>query len=469
MYGDDANFTAGAADGEDIMLGDNGDVLLFGTTGRLLVQVTGMPQPSAVDLITTTDTVETTGGADVMSGNAQADIVLGGVNNGGIDVVYGDRAVPTAATIDNDADDIQVGDNGLLDFSFESDTDRATLDLIRSTEDGRGGIDTISGDKGADVAIGGTAGDTIYGDDAAFAAGANDGADMLLGDNADVFLVAKGGAIAGTGDLKLILGAAVKTIRTTDAEHPEYGGSDVISGNAKGDIIAGGVQGDTLYGDRSAPTSATTGNEGNDTMLGDNGALEWLSTGRLSEITGIDIAANNPALAAKYGTATADTDLTTLDLVTTEQPTNGGRDLVFGDEGKDVVFGGTDADTLYGADGGFPGTATNNARMFGDHGRLYPQFARQQPNLNVPSPFPSRNFFAIDVGAAAGGDGDRMWGEEGADIMLGQQGDDRMFGNSGDDDMIGGHNVSGGADELEPGGAVKSKIGTAGVNDLMDG
>ena len=78
------------------------------------------------------------------------------------------------------------------------------------------------------------------------------------------------------------------TIRTTDAAHPEYGGSDVISGNAKGDIIAGGVQGDTLYGDRSVPTAGTTVNDGNDTILGDNGAFEWLSTGRLSEITGID-------------------------------------------------------------------------------------------------------------------------------------------------------------------------------------
>ena len=62
----------------------------------------------------------------------------------------------------------------------------------------------------------------------------------------------------------------------------------------------------------------------------------------------------------------------------------------------------------------------------------------------------SRNFFAIDIGDADGGEGDRMWGEEGDDIMLGQQGDDRMWGGCGDDDMIGGHNVAGGCDELAP-------------------
>ena len=37
--------------------------------------------------------------------------------------------------------------------------------------------------------------------------------------------------------------------------------------------------------------------------LGDNGALEWLSTGRLNEVLGIDIAANNAALWTKFGAA----------------------------------------------------------------------------------------------------------------------------------------------------------------------
>ena len=50
--------------------------------------------------------------------------MLGGVNNGGVDLLYGDRAVPTAATIANDGDDMLAGDNGLLDFTFGADTDR---------------------------------------------------------------------------------------------------------------------------------------------------------------------------------------------------------------------------------------------------------------------------------------------------------------------------------------------------------
>ncbi len=145
-----------------------------------------------------------------------------------------------------------------------------------------------------------------------------------------------------------------------------------------------------------------------------------------------------------------DEDLTTLDLVTTEQPTNGGRDTIYGDEGRDMVFGGTDADTIYGDDGNMDEVAdsANNDLLFGDHGRLYPQFSTLgAEGQDWRLAFNSRNFFAIDIGDIAGGEGDRMWGEEGDDTMLGQQGDDRMWGGSGDDDMTGGHNVSGGYDE----------------------
>ena len=451
LYGDDATASSGAGDGDDIMLGDNADIFLAGTTGRLLVRGT------AVDLITTTDTSETTGGADTMSGNAGADVVVGGVNG---DFLYGDRVAPTATTIANDRGDILLGDNGLLDFTFGADNDRNTLDLIRSAQDSLGKADLISGNAGGDVAMGGTAGDTIYGDDAAASAGAQDNGDILLGDNADIFLVAQGAASGG--DLRAILGSAIKTIHTTDdnGNATTTGGSDTISGNGGGDVIAGGVYGDFLYGDRSVPTAASKAVDGNDIILGDNGALEWLSTGRLNEIAGIDIAANNPALFAKYGTGTADTDLTTLDLITTEQPASGARDLIYGDEGKDFLFGGTDSDTMYGDDGDQTGAATNNDLMFGDHGRVYPQFS-------TLAGFNSRNFFSIDVGDTAGGEGDQMWGEEGADVMLGEQGDDRMWGGSGDDDMIGGTNVAGGADELtNP--QIVATLNPA-MNDLMDG
>ena len=478
MYGDDAMASAGTDDGEDVMLGDNADIFLIGTTGRLKVKVAAMTTGTAVDLITTSDRidpldpnhdtvaeVEDDGGADTMSGNAKADIMLGGVNNDNglgdpeVDTMYGDRAAPTAASIVLDSDDILLGDNGLLDFTF-GDSDQNILDLIRSFEDGLGRTDVISGNKGLDVAIGGSFDDHIYGDDTAASAAAADLGDLLLGDNADVFLVNPNGASGG--DTKLVLDAAVKTIRTTDEEHPEYGGSDTISGNAKGDIIAGGVQGDWLYGDAASIQPAL---DGDDVILGDNGAFEWLSTGRLGEIEGISIALHNPLLFAKFNGDVADTDLTTLDLITTEQPTSGGRDTIHGDEGDDLIFGGTDLDRIRGDDGDEAAEtlSANRDVLFGDHGRLYPHFSALQD-------FNSRNFFAIDTGDSDGGEGDVMYGEEGDDVMLGQQGDDRMWGGTHADDMIGGHNVEGGIDELTvPAVQAVSNPGPDDTNDLMDG
>jgi Ca2+-binding RTX toxin-like protein len=108
--------------------------------------------------------------------------------------------------------------------------------------------------------------------------------------------------------------------------------------------------------------------------------------------------------------------------------------------------------------------------MFGDHGRLYPQFSDlREAGVRWQDTLHSRNFFAIDTGAGDGGEGDRMWGQGGPDIMLGQQGDDRMWGGDGDDDMIGGHNVRGGVDELGALGVIQAGMGVAAFNDIMDG
>jgi len=486
IYGDDASASAAGADLGDMLLGDNADVFTRGAYGgAALLKALG----TGVSLITTTDTAESTGGIDTITGNAAADVILGGVAG---DTLYGDAASPVNSL---DGDDVILGDNGKLDFAADRNLllgltgtlDLTTLDLIESFTDGLGGVDTISGNAGADTAMGGTAGDTIYGDNATADGGATDKNDLLLGDNGYVWLVSPvlDGSINGA-DRILVLGGAVALVRSTDepAKGPnpsvssDTGGIDTISGNAGGDIILGGVQGDTLYGDCMVVTTATNSLDGRDIILGDNGALEWLSTGRLDEITGIEVAAQNDDLV--NGFATRDANLDTLDLVTTEQPTNGGRDTIYGDNARDVIFGGTDADTLYGDTGSETDglqSVNGNDLMFGDHGRLYPQFSRYMVNgtLVTSNDIYARNFFAIDVGDTAGGEGDRMWGEEGADIMLGQQGDDRMWGGSGDDDMIGGHNVAGGYDELSIttiAASLNPAISVPGistVNDLMDG
>jgi Ca2+-binding RTX toxin-like protein len=436
IHGDNTAASSAAGDGADILIGDNADIVLKGSAGRLLVQVAGRAQGTAVASIQTTDTSASTGGVDTVSGNAGGDVILGGV---AADKLYGDAATPVNA---QDGADILLGDNGRLDFAFNGDANLGTLDLIRSSLDGLGGSDEISGNAGGDVAIGGTAGDTMYGDNATASAGGQDGSDILLGDNADIFL-----ADPASGAAIIVLGGGVATLRTTDST-TATGGSDTIVGNAGGDIIAGGVLAETIYGD--APTKGAF--DGNDVILGDNGRLEWLYRGDTAH------AAIEATLPGAF-----DTSLTTLDLITTEVPAAhpGGQDTIFGDAGNDVAFGGEYADDLYGDTGTQAATGGGSDILFGDHGRLY-------PNRSALTNFPSRNFFAIDTGNGTAAEGDRLWGESGDDVMLGEQGDDRLWGGSGNDDIVGGSNVAGAVDELAA-TDIAATLGGAAVNDLIDG
>ncbi|MHA1215846.1 MAG: hypothetical protein ACTSPX_00790, partial [Candidatus Thorarchaeota archaeon] len=428
VYGDDALASSGASDGQDVLLGDNGEIILKGNQDGALTSF-----GSAVEKIGTTDMTEDTGGVDTIEGNASSDVILGGVQG---DTLYGDRSIPTTDSTASDGDDVILGDNGQLEFDA-GDDDLTTLDVVASNLDARGGVDTISGNAGNDVAIGGTAGDVIYGDDVVASSADSDGRDILLGDNAEIDLEGK------TGQMH-VLDSAVKMIRTTD-DDTVTGGADSISGNAAGDYIIGGVIGDLLHGDACTPD----GNDGDDVILGDNGRFNWGYQG-------------DQDFAEIESGMIFDDSLNTLDLVTTELPEAqpGGRDTIFGDEGSDTVFGGIDSDLLYGDDGDATGSDLNDDLLFGDHGRLYPQHSSLLDTN-------SGNFFAIDTGDTDGGEGDRIYGEEGDDIMLGQQGDDRMFGGTGDDDMIGGHNVEAGVDELsDP--TINATMNPS-VNDVMDG
>lgn len=446
----------------DIILGDNG-VIVFDPT----------ESANRIKWIHTTAVALDSGRSDEIYGQFEKDVILGGLNSSQ-DILVGGLD-----------DDIILGDQGELVFDGQGgepvpfgDPDLDTLDRIRSYEDGLGGGDKISGQQAQDILIGGTGGDEMYGDADGVAqplSGAEDVEDIMLGDNADIYLVAPDGAMGG--DLKLALNTAIDYIVTTDTMDPlNTGGADTMSGNAGSDIIAGGVYGDTIYGDR-LDENMTHLLDGHDIILGDNALLEWLSDGRFSDISGIDIGAENPLLFAKYGTATKDTDLTTLDLITTAQKNSGGRDYIRGDDGNDFIFGGTDADEIYGDDSDLEADTTGgNDLMFGDHGRVYPQFsALRGEGQNWWDAFNSRNFFAIDTGDADGGEGDRTWGEEGNDSMLGQQGDDRMWGGGDDDDMTGGHNVSGGYDVLTLPAVETSLFAPIAdptidaINDLMDG
>jgi Ca2+-binding RTX toxin-like protein len=291
---DDDIIMGGAAD--DSILGHTGNDILFGDSGRLRFTTLGsVESENQTRVVTRIETIAPTDGGN--------DTILGNQDNF-YDIVRDRDTILGGAANDlisgDGGDDIILGDHGLLDYILDGDA--TTLDLVTSTDPTLGGQDTIDGDGinspvvlslyGDDLILGGADADFING---------NVGNDTLLGDNGQVLYT--------TGQIRL-----VQTLSSS------VGGNDSIDGGRGEDAILGGFGADSLNGGQFA-----------DTILGDNGLLDYAYAGD--------------------ATVAADSNLATLDFVTTTNPTDGGNDVIYGGEGNDQIFGGTGADTIYGDTG----------------------------------------------------------------------------------------------------------------------
>src|SRR5262249_17981764 len=145
--GDD--ILVGGSSGDDLF-GDDGNDIIVGDNARITRDASNVVQVIATIF-------PDQGGNDTIQGNHGNDIALGGF---GSDDMHGGAN-----------DDVLLGDNGLL--SYIIDANPSTLDLITTTVPTLGASDTIHGDDGNDIVLGGTAGDMIDGDA---------GDDILLGD-----------------------------------------------------------------------------------------------------------------------------------------------------------------------------------------------------------------------------------------------------------------------------------------------
>ena len=142
----------------------------------------------------------------------------------------------------------------------------ATTDIDTLT----GGSDTIVGNAGGDIIMGGVLAETIYGD--AATPGAFDGNDVILGDNGRLEWLYTGdpafasieSGMPGAFDNSL----ATLDLITTDVPASHPGGRDTIYGDAGNDVAFGGEYADTLFGDTG--TLADSGG-GNDILFGDHG------------------------------------------------------------------------------------------------------------------------------------------------------------------------------------------------------
>jgi Ca2+-binding RTX toxin-like protein len=416
--------TPETAFGRDILIGDQGRIELF---QRNIANGSSAFASTNVTEIVTTDTTNADGGIDTIAGNGGGDIILGGV---GGDILMG--AAPSPGLVIepvniNTLDDMLIGDEGRFAFNLsgplgaadEGDDDPATLDLIETGNSAIGGNDTIHGDNGSDVALGGAGADQIYGDlyrgtGAGLISAPTPGKDVLFGD---------GGTIRLRQDI-------VTLIQSRDVGS---GGDDFIEGNERGDIIIGGFGKDRLDGESQnlalmapQPTGAN-----NDIIIGDNGELAYL-------LASDTIVGRADVSSINFNPTNFD-----LDRIRTIAPTFGDADVIRGNSDSDIIFAGTGADTVWGdtSDTGFgPDGADGTDVIFGDHGKLYYSVG---VNATLVSPFYNNFFFSIDTSSDKGGLGDLLFGNGNDDFLIGGQGDDLLFGGKGNDDIIGGHNISG--------------------------
>ena len=379
LIGGQAGDDISGNDGTDIIIGDNGEII-FDVLQTMDVEPVSF---SAVSTIQTTDILETTGGADNITGDAGDDIILGGVN-GSMDTISGGMD-----------DDILIGDNGILDYMLDGDF--STLDLILSLDDGLGGGDLVSGNAGNDIIIGGTGADILHGDDATGSAGAADGADIIVGDNARI---------------EFDNGIVARVI--TNDDDSLTGGNDFIEGNAANDVLLGGFGADEMHGDAVAPGTF----DGDDVLIGDNGEVLW------NEASGASI------------DGAGDDDQSTIDVVRSLTDIVGDVDRLFGNSGNDLMIGGGAGDFMVGdnhesapgsGDADDQADAFGHDVLIGDQGEITLMVAAVAPVLG-------QAFLASTVTRAyskeAGIDGgsDTIEGNEGRDVIIGGDDGDLLTG-----------------------------------------
>ncbi|MCQ2104647.1 MAG: hypothetical protein MJZ26_02540 [Fibrobacter sp.] len=225
--------------GKDTLIGGNGDDVIYGGGGD--------------------DHIDGSAGNDLIYGEKGHDRILGGSDNDtifggeGMDIVFGDRitdgskdvAAPFAVDTTNKT---AAFSQEFIDAQFAKDSpdkykiaqDEFEFNIEKLNENGS--VSTIhvgntdsSEDNGSDIIYGDEGNDLIFGDDGSGTT--NGGADKIYG---------------GIGN-------------------------DIIDGDGGNDTISGGIDNDLIYG--GAGDDIIDGGAGNDMLYGDNGVIDYDSTG----------------------------------------------------------------------------------------------------------------------------------------------------------------------------------------------
>lgn len=305
--------------------GEKGDTIdLSGVTASSITyEIDGGPGDDTI-------TLNANAGQAVIYGGPGTDTITAGA---GDDIIYGQDGWDTI--YGGDGKDLIFGDDGRL-------SEDATESTLRARVGPADGNDTIRGQGGMDILIGGGGDDDIEG-------GAE--MDFILGDGGKITfnspMTADHIAAGGVADTERFINGGVDTLKGGAGNDVIFGGrgndfifgeanDDLLFGEAGTDWIEGGSEADTIYGDSGSPTTYVVGDL--DLIDPDKGIVDlWyeMKPGGSGETDAI------------FGDAGADTIFG-----------SGGNDYILGLAGNDTIFGGSGADSIGGGEG--------NDTIFGD-------------------------------------------------------------------------------------------------------
>jgi len=413
--------------GDDIVLGDSGQVLWDTTTLKL----------ARVETRESTDD-----GGDTIHAGAGNDLVLGG---GRGDVIEGE-----------DGDDRLVGDQATADYGALGLVGlRTVANQAGAAEDrlvggpgadvvfGGTGSDSIQGGDGNDILIGGLGEITFQGSqperlDVVTSDGSDDdtltdlsGADVLVGGSGSDILRASGDTLGDVliGDEGQIWWLHGK-LAHIDAQSSKLGGADTLLVGSGASFALGGASSDLIELARTTETQVVVGDDGSIEFSDGNvrDVVATTSTGdgadtaRSEFLVGVlfgggsddvmTIGGGAPMIVGDGGSATF--NLNTIVRVRASVSTVDGNDRLLVTDGTSVVLGGGGNDLIDSSAGAGADV------LVGDGGEVLFEAGE-----------------VVSVQSAAGAGQDRIIAGHGADVVLGGGGQDDIQGGSGTDVILG--------------------------------
>ncbi len=399
------------------------------------------------DSLVSIETVIGSSGADRLSGDDLANLLIGG---GGDDTLVGNGGNDTLDGLAGN--DLLYGDNGLdwLDGGVGNDSLYGGNDA--DTLSGGDGNDSLDGGAGADLMTGGAGNDTFIVDSAGdvvseLAGGGTDivkaGVSYTLSDNVENLTLTGTGNFNGTGNAL----------------------ANILTGNTGNNLLIAGEGNDTLDGGVGADT--LNGGNGNDTYLVDNSAdviveLSGQGTDIVKAWASFALSDNIETLLLQGTDNIAGTGNALANTLTG----NSGNNALNGGDGNDTLDGGLGNDTLIGGAGNDVyyvdaiGDVVNEAANQGtDLVRAYLSYALGDnvENLSLLG--------ATDLNGTGNALNNVLSGTTGANTLIGLAGNDTLGGLDGNDILIGGM----GDDSLDGGnGADTYVFAAAGVANGVD-